>query len=269
MRGDVRGFRLEGRCRAAHACSLGILEPVSEDRKADRGGGVHVRRGGLRLRNLSLTFDRSTGDLVDTSMITELRLDVFPDWLDIAKRAAADAETARATAVEAAEDDDAFNSAIGDEFRTSTVAVAAAAFAIDAFYGSVLQHAPTTKVKAKSREASIFETLKRAFSMTQAQQEQARENLRLLFKLRDNAVHPPADWAEPIKHPAFNLGMEPRLVHFRAENALNAQAFARNLISYCLRSPRPTLKDLADWCKGLQDQVPQSPPVPDWARSSG
>ncbi len=40
-------------------------------------------------------------------------------------------------------------------------AVAAAAFAIDAFYASVLEHAPDTKVVASSRDASIFETFKR------------------------------------------------------------------------------------------------------------
>lgn len=204
-------------------------------------------------------------------MITELRVDVFPEWLDVAERAAKDAETARAIAVKASEEEDAneaFSNAIGDEFRTSMVAVAGAAFAIDAFYGSVLQHASSAKVEARSRASCIFETLKRAFSMTSAQQEQLHENLRPLFRLRDSAVHPPASWTKPVKHPAFNVGMEPRFVHFRAENALNGQTFARNLISYCLRSPKDKYNDLAEWCESWKDRVPPPPPVPDWAKAS-
>jgi len=46
------------------------------------------------------------------------------------------------------------------------ISVAASAFALDAFYASVVLHAPTTKVVSRSRDASIFETLKRAFTMT-------------------------------------------------------------------------------------------------------
>lgn len=44
------------------------------------------------------------------------------------------------------------------------IAIAASAFAVDAFYASVLPHAPATKVAARSRDASIFETLKSAGS---------------------------------------------------------------------------------------------------------
>lgn len=71
------------------------------------------------------------------------------------------------------------------------------------------------RVAATSRDASIFETLKRAFSLRPEERTALREQLRLIFRLRDKAVHPPANWAQPILHPAFNLGMEPRLVTFR------------------------------------------------------
>src|SRR3972149_8917842 len=130
----------------------------------DRGGGLHVPQGGLRIRNLRLSFDNATGELIDSSMITELRSDTFHHWLQIAAQASDDAEAARRIALEADRDDnETFNGALEREFRASMVAVAAAAFAIDAFYGSVLEHAPDAHVVAGSRDATIFETLKRGF----------------------------------------------------------------------------------------------------------
>src|SRR5436190_1769233 len=69
------------------------------------------------------------------------------------------------------------------------VAIAAAAFALDAFYASVIEQAPIIKVAAKSRDASIFETLKRAFLLRPEQRTALREQLRLIFRLRDQAVH--------------------------------------------------------------------------------
>lgn len=223
-------------------------------------------QGGLRIRNLTLSFDATTGDLIDSSMITELRTDTFHHWLQIAAQASDDAEDARIAAVEAERDDDeVFNRALEREFRASMIAVAAAAFAIDAFYGSVLQHAPDTKVEASTRDGAIFETLKRAFSLGATEQAALRERLRVIFRLRDDAVHPPAAWVTPAWHPAFNLGMEPRFVNYRVENAINAQLRARRLIWSCLRSPKPKHADLATWCEELKDLVPEPPPPPEWA----
>jgi len=196
-----------------------------------------------------------------------VRTDTFQHWLDIAARAAADAENARLVAVAAELDDnETFTRAVENEFRTSMVSIAAAAFALDAFYASVVEQAPTVKVVAKSRDASIFETLKRAFSLNPEQRTALREQLRLIFRLRDQAVHAPASWAQPILHPAFNLGMEPRLVTFRAENAVNAQIFAWKVIWLCLHRPAEELTSLMSWCEQLRDAVGEPPnDAPAWA----
>lgn len=195
--------------------------------------------------------------------MNEVRTDTFQHWLDIAARAAADAENARLVAVAAdLDDNETFTRAVENEFRTSMVAIAAAAFALDAFYASVIEQAPTVKVVAKSRDASIFETLKRAFSLSPQQRTALREQLRLIFRLRDQAVHPPASWARPILHPAFNLGMEPRFVTFRAENAVNAQIFAWQVIWLCLHKPEEDLTSLKSWCEQLRDAVDEPPNDP-------
>lgn len=41
---------------------------ADETHKRDRGGGIYIR-GDFRLRDFSLTFDRTTGELTDTSFI--------------------------------------------------------------------------------------------------------------------------------------------------------------------------------------------------------
>ena len=222
-------------------------------------------RGGFRIRDFHLSFDATTGELVDSSMITELRTDIFDHWLGIAERASADAEAARRIALDAGLDDnETFNDALEREFRASMVAVTASAFAIDSFYASVLEHAPATRVMANARDANIFETLKRAFSLSSQQQVALREPLRQVFRLRDQAVHPPATWVVPALHPVFNLGMEPRFVQFRAENAINAQMLARKLIAVCLRKPKARHTDLAAWCEPIKDLVPEPPPRREW-----
>jgi len=232
---------------------------TDERRKGDRGGGLHVQ-GGLRIRNLTVSFDPATGDLVDSSMITEVRTDTFHHWLQIAAQASDDAADARNAAIEAGDDDEVFNRALEREFRASMIAVAAAAFAVDAFYGSVLLHAPQTRIDAKSRDGSIFETLKHAFSLSGERQAALREPLRVMFRLRDRAVHPRAAWVAPTRHPVFNLLMEPRFVEYTVENAVNAQLLARRLIWACLQAPKREHIDLAAWCEALKDSVAEPPP---------
>jgi len=231
-----------------------------------RAAGIHiVRRSDFRIRDFRLSLDATTGELVESSMITELRTDIFDHWLRIAEEASGQSEAARKAAIEAAPDDtETFSNALQREFEASMVAVAAAAFAIDAFFASVVEHAPGARVSAKARHATILETFKRAFSLSQAQLTALREPLRIMFSLRREAVHPPATWAEPVLHPAFDLGMEPRFVKYRAENAVNAQLLARKLIAVCVRNPKARYPALVAWCEPLKDVVPEPPPRPEW-----
>jgi hypothetical protein len=229
--------------------------------KGDRGGGIHVRRGDFRIRDFSISFDATTGELLGSTGVSELRTDIFDHWLRIAEQASDDSQVARRVAVDAPSDDaETFNKALEREFRAAMITIAASAFALDAFYASVLEHAAETWVKAESRDARIFETLKRAFALTSEQQDAAREPLRVLFRLRDEAVHPPATWAEAVLHPVFNVGMEPRFVKYRAENADNAQLLARKLIYLCLRKPKTKYANLVSWCEALKYLVPEPPP---------
>jgi hypothetical protein len=163
------------------------------------------------------------------------------------------------------DDGETFNATLLREFEAAMTAVMAAAFALDSFYASVVHYAPDARVDAKKRYAKVYETLKCAFALTGRQFESIREPLRLVFVLRGEAVHPPAAWVEPVLHPVFNLGMEPRFVKFRAENAVNAQLLARSIIFACLRKPKSRYGDLVAWCESIKDVVPEPPRPPEWA----
>jgi hypothetical protein len=84
----------------------------------------------------------------------------------------------------------------------------------------------------------------------------------MLYRLRDQAVHPPAAWKEPVAHPIYGLGMEPRLVHFRVENAINGQWLAQKAIFVCMRLPKPQHAELVEWCYAHKELIADPEPVP-------
>jgi hypothetical protein len=234
--------------------------------KGYRGKGIHVTRGGFRIPAFSLTLDPSTGKLGGSPIVPELRVDTFDHWLAIARRAGEEAATARERGVAAPLDANTeFAQALEQEFRATMVAVGASAFAVDAFFASVVEHAPEARVEAKGRDAEVFETLKRAFSLTGFRLDGLRRQLRGLYRLRDQAVHPPASWRAPVAHPVFGLGMEPRFVHFRAENAVNAPVVVQRVVYECMRCPKPEHAELVAWCEATKELVGEPEPVPEWA----
>lgn len=93
--------------------------------------------------------------------------------------------------------------ALDRELRWGMQAIGAAAFTLDAFYAAVVEHAPTTRVRASSRPKSNTATLLSAFVLTNDQARTARPMLRQVFRFRDWAVHPPAKFVEPVRHPAW------------------------------------------------------------------
>ena len=92
------------------------------------------------------------------------------------------------------------------------------------------------------------------FALGAAQQAAVREPLRVGFRLRDEAVHPPAAWTAPATHPTFNLAMEPRFVNYRAETRATRNC-SRKLIWVCMRSSRQQHEDLAACCEATKNLV--------------
>jgi hypothetical protein len=218
-----------------------------------RGTGVFVTGGDFRIRNLSITLGP---DGVETPrpVTVELRTDTFGHWLAVAHDAVSRSQVARELGIEAGPDD-AFLAAIESEFRASLIGVSAAAFALDAFYASVIHKAPETRIKARRRAATLSETFKRAFALTHANAAAMHQPMRDVFRFRRQAVHPPEEFEPPVAHPVFGVGMERRFVIFRTENALLATTFAHRLIWLCLHRPKPRWTELVAWTEGAKRLV--------------
>ncbi len=123
--------------------ALADLQLVAERPKGYRGSGIYTHGGGFRIPAASLRIDASTGDPVLQPIVPELRADTFLHWVAVAQDARHRAEVARECGVATPlQDEKGFARAIEEEFRSGMVAVAASAFAADAFFASVVEHAP-------------------------------------------------------------------------------------------------------------------------------
>jgi hypothetical protein len=140
---------------------------ANKDNPYFRGEGVYVT-GGLRIRNLGFISDRQTGEVEPKQAIAEVRTDAWHHWLRASKEACEACAQARAETI--GTDDEAFQLVLEHEFRAGMQAICGSAFAIDAFYACVAEHAPDARLEAATRVKTIFTTLTRAFVFTNAQQ---------------------------------------------------------------------------------------------------
>jgi hypothetical protein len=210
-----------------------------------RGEGIFVT-GGLRIRNLQLAFNAATGEPLPPRPLTvEVRTDAWHHWLKACDEARDDCHRAREGSRGASEDD--FRTQIEQEFRRGMQAVGAAAFALDAFYASVVEHAPEARIVVSSRAKSVTATLLNAFTVTNPQGKYIRVMLRDIFRFRDAAVHPPARFVAPVRHPTFGLNVDPRFVMFGLENVVKIRDGVHQLLWLLLHRPRPRYPALVEW----------------------
>src|SRR5258708_22063115 len=93
-------------------------------------------------------------------------------------------------------------------FRPSMKAMTAAAIAIDGFYAAVqkkirIDPALINKWKANktARYSQVAETVRIAYQLKPKGSKAFRDNIREIYKFRDQAVHPSAAMEEAILHP--------------------------------------------------------------------
>jgi hypothetical protein len=253
-------FSSDGRGFFPKATTVASVAADKENRPEGwRGEGIFITPGAFRLRNFSLTLNAEGTEIVDSSMVPEIRTDTWPDWLATAEESAGRARAARADGV-MADGDEAFRLALGSEFRAAMMAIASAAFAIDAFNAATLQHAPEVRGSSGRIKARILASLLGAYNFNRAQQGAARKALYDVFRFRDQAVHPSEAFQEPVQHPTYGLGMERRFVIFRVENAEAAVDFTHRLIWFCLHTPKRRYEALAEWCEAAKEMIIAPPP---------
>lgn len=197
----------------------------------------------------------SAGEMVlGSSPMYEVRTDIWQHWYDIARTHTGLARDARARNP-GLDDSAGFGPAVVDEMRLALVAVTAAAFSLEAFHTSVLQHLPGVHIHADSADGRVHQTLLRAFQLSNNRSKEARDIMRQVFRLRDYGVHPKAAWVVPVLHEAFHNAMDPKYVAFSVENAEAATRFAHELLWHCLQHPRPQHPELVAWCAAMKQHI--------------
>jgi hypothetical protein len=195
----------------------------------------------------------------------EVSLDMTPMWVDVALDQALVARRSREQLLRlVGTKDEAVHDALRAECTAAMLSLAGSAFALDALYESLLERAvlpPGTRErwaeKGTKRSRRIGETVRLALKprLTNAESKEAAKNLSKLFQFRDWAVHPPADFREPLMHPVLNSGVEWRYVAYTFDNCRNALSFMLAYLQRGLQESRTRDRDLAEWAASMETRL--------------
>jgi hypothetical protein len=213
----------------------------------------------MRINRLEVTVGEDLTPSLDVGDI-EVRWDVWPQWVRVAEREAVAAERARAENP-GPDDGPGFGASLTDELVHGMTSISAAAFAMEAFTGSVnhFRTQPQEQRPASGRRqgaaSRIHSTWVRAFRMSNQVSRDSRKTLGEIFAYRNQAVHSPAEFVPPAMHTAYPVAIEPRYVMFRHENATTAARFTRDILGYLIGTPRAGSEGWAEWCAAQSDRL--------------
>lgn len=197
------------------------------------------------------------GSLSGSVNAIHVRLNMCPHWIAIAYAHLLATQEAHTELLAAFQNGDqqAMGLALEREAAAGMQAVFASCTAMDSYYGLLRKHtlidAETHERWQKNRTARhkrIAEVLRRTFDMKSEGFETARAILKQGFSLRDKAVHPNAELANPMAYDEIGRSTEWRLVCFRFENAKNVTGQFLSVLmatsAHPARKPTPELADL-------------------------
>jgi hypothetical protein len=228
-------------------------------------GGIFVDDGGsLRIVGLRLTLEEGVPSVEHQGI--QLATEMWMHWMHIGLEHLDVAERSRTELLAALQsgDDDAKGKALSAETRAGMVAVASAGFAIDAFYASTLERVavPDTIRQAwrdnrTARPARVIEVVKLAYAIKAEPMQHFPQGIKEVYKFRDWAVHPSAEFRQVYLHPVIQQGVEWRHIAFSSDNAYKALAIAQTLLKLALENPRPRHTALVEWAGKARRLVPE------------
>ena len=191
--------------------------------------GAFITQGmDVQVSNLKVSLDGSE----PPSMTFKVRVDTWHHWMTVACDNTAMAGTQEnilrnQIAVSTPDNDmaDFKSGSLEAEFRAAMTALAACAFAVDAFYATILERfgehpdSGAWKRNRTARHAQIAATLHDHLKIKNAAMPTVRQFIKEIFNFRDLAVHPHARFQEPIHREDLDAGVEPRFVTFSARHA--------------------------------------------------
>ena len=181
-----------------------------------------------------------------------LSTDFWLIWLEVAIEHARAARDARTAVMNVPPNDrhSRLAEALKNEIQAALVTMTSSAFAVDAWYGTVkrmIDPLPQLSEDAR-RSAWVLETLKVGFRLGRAASAWGKP-MKLLFQVRDPAVHHRSMIGPPNQHPSGRSLVAAENVVYTAEASVSAMNFAIEVVSTCLKSPRPEMPELVAWCE--------------------
>ena len=217
---------------------------------------------------------RDDGEIVGEPLTLQIRFDVCPTWIQLAKRhleTAIEARTKRQF-VWSGTDVVAKEQALEAEFESSMQAIMAAAIAWDAFYSILRQNVkiPQSLIERwrsgrTARYSQVTEIVRRAFSLNPKKTSTLRANLKEIYRFRDLAVHPSGQIEAALLHPELNIGVEWRFVYFQATNAELAVSGAAAMLWVLAHDGKAKDTKIIEYqktlCARLEEIFPDGPPT--------
>jgi hypothetical protein len=226
--------------------------------------GVFISRGmtlGVPAGRLVLSLDQY-GKL-GGSLAPHVHFDVCPTWLGLALDHLERAKVCQAerTLAWGGADENAKNVTLEREFEASMQAIMSAAIAWEAFFSIIKtktktkvseEHSRECKKRRTPRYAQIAGVLRCAFGLQQGSFDDLQQSLKRTFTLRNQAVHPTGDIAEPVFHPELNVGVEWRFERFRYANASLVASETVKLMCELVTSAKPQNAEARKYAQVLQ-----------------
>jgi len=195
-----------------------------------------TRAASLRVTNFSLEVGDDGSIKGSLSLATGYVL--YPQWLRLAISLAREAKRAavRVDKVWPSNDGNRQGAALEREVRYAAGTAVASVAAIDGLYGWLQSHATEKKERREGpplkspRYAQINELIRTSFKLNQSVSSRVRDHLKIMFGLRDQAVHPSSSVSSPIAHPRLGQAMNAALANFNAANAIGCVQSSVNII---------------------------------------
>jgi hypothetical protein len=185
-------------------------------------------------------------------------IQTWPNWLAIAFTRVQEAYLARQRIVTESANgiDPTTGRLINEEYQASLQAISAAVFALDAFYGVLdgMITIPETERAARTqrgvgRAIWVADAIIRATArMPNSVRKDIRKNIRIAFKVRNLAVHPPYA-PEPFAiHPALQDVLVPqRWIDYSFEPSMKIVTWTVEAMSWAINHPQSQNSSLAAW----------------------
>lgn len=135
--------------------------------------------------------------------------------------------------------------AIERELHASMVAIAAAAFAIEAWTKAVESYLPTPTKRARMSHTQVVRTLERGFDVDASRDRWITELFWLFKVARDELVHPVEVETEPVPHPTgTRTTVESAL--YSSETTTRAVDLMIEVLQTCFANPNRDVPELAE-----------------------